>query len=104
MPVEGAKAFARFAREKTLPGIQYNSVADLLRKAGDIGTTILHQVKTCKMSFGCHGRGHDRLRVLGLDGLRVVNISTMPTIIPGNTNSPVVIIAGWMAEMILQDH
>ncbi|RJG41184.1 GMC family oxidoreductase [Mesorhizobium sp. DCY119] len=98
-----AKAVARFAPEEMLPGTQYDSDEDLLRKAGDIGTTIFHPVGTCKMGSGTMAVVDDRLRVHGLDGLRVVDASIMPTIVSGNTNSPVIMIAEKAAEMILRD-
>jgi choline dehydrogenase len=98
-----AKAVARFAPEEMLPGTQYDSDEDLLRKAGDIGTTIFHPVGTCKMGSGRMAVVDDRLRVHGLDGLRVVDASIMPTIVSGNTNSPVIMIAEKAAEMILRD-
>ncbi len=98
-----AKAVARFAPEEMLPGIEYESDADLIRKAGDIGTTIFHPVGTCKMGSDTMAVVDDRLRVHGLDGLRVVDASIMPTIVSGNTNSPVIMIAEKAAEMILQD-
>jgi choline dehydrogenase-like flavoprotein len=73
--------------------------------AGDIGTTIFHPVGTAKM-----GRASDPLavvderpRVLGLERLRVVDASIMPTITSGNTNSPTVMIAERGAEMIRAD-
>ncbi|MBT1159692.1 GMC family oxidoreductase [Aminobacter anthyllidis] len=98
-----AKAVARFAPEEMLPGTQYDSDEDLLRKAGDIGTTIFHPVGTCKMGADNMAVVDDRLRVHGLEGLRVVDASIMPTIVSGNTNSPVIMIAERAAEMILRD-
>jgi choline dehydrogenase len=79
--------------------------AALLKAAGDIGTTIFHPVGTAKM-----GRSTDpsavvdeRLRVIGLDRLRVVDASIMPTITSGNTNSPTIMIAEKGAAMLRAD-
>ncbi|RVB97800.1 GMC family oxidoreductase, partial [Mesorhizobium sp. M7A.F.Ca.CA.002.15.2.1] len=98
-----ARAVARFAPEEMLPGTQYDSDEELIRKAGDIGTTIFHPVGTCKMGSDTMAVVDDGLRVHGLAGLRVVDASIMPTIVSGNTNSPVVMIAEKAAEMILQE-
>ncbi len=89
-----------------LPGPQVgDDDASLMKAAGDIGTTIFHPVGTAKM-----GRDTDpsavvdaRLRCIGLDGLRVVDASVMPTITSGNTNSPTIMIAEKGAAMILED-
>ncbi|RWQ44125.1 MAG: GMC family oxidoreductase [Mesorhizobium sp.] len=98
-----ARAVARFAPEEMLPGAQYEGDEDLVRKAGDIGTTIFHPVGTCKMGADPMAVVDGRLRVHGISGLRIVDASIMPTIVSGNTNSPVVMIAEKASEMILQD-
>ena len=85
------------------PGPQFESDDDLARLAGDIGTTIFHPVGTAKM-----GPASDplavvdaRLRVHGIERLRVVDASVMPTITSGNTNAPTLMIAERAAEWIL---
>ncbi|MFL5107823.1 MAG: GMC oxidoreductase, partial [Xanthobacteraceae bacterium] len=79
--------------------------ASLIKAAGDIGTTIFHPVGTAKM-----GRATDplavvdeRLRVLGLERLRVVDASVMPTITSGNTAAPTMMIAEKGAMLIQED-
>jgi choline dehydrogenase-like flavoprotein len=79
--------------------------ASLAKAAGDIGSTIFHPVGTAKM-----GRDNDpmavvdeRLRVFGLERLRVIDASVMPTITSGNTNSPTIMIAEKGATMIGED-
>ena len=78
-----------------MPGPQFQSEAELVQAAGQIGTTIFHPVGTCRM-----GRADDatavvdtELRVRGIAGLRVIDASVMPTITSGNTNAPVMMIA-----------
>ncbi len=98
-----AKAIARFEPEEMLPGPQITDRDDLVRKVGDIATTIFHPVGTCKMGSDDMAVVDERLRVHGLGSLRVVDASIMPTIVSGNTNSPVIMIAEKASEMILQD-
>jgi choline dehydrogenase len=98
-----AKAIARFEPEEMLPGPQITGRDDLVRKVGDIATTIFHPVGTCKMGSDAMAVVDERLRVQGLGSLRVVDASIMPTIVSGNTNSPVIMIAEKASEMILQD-
>ncbi|TAM97318.1 MAG: FAD-binding protein [Rhizobiaceae bacterium] len=98
-----AKALAKFVPEELLPGLEFDSDEDLAQKAGDIGTTIFHPVGTARMGSDPLAVVDERLRVHGLDGLRVVDASIMPTITSGNTNSPVIMIAEKASEMILAD-
>ncbi|BAT61685.1 alcohol dehydrogenase [acceptor] [Variibacter gotjawalensis] len=98
-------ALARYRPEEYLPGAKVVSDEDLATAAGDVGTTIFHPVGTAKMGLPSDPTAvvDERLRVIGLQGLRVVDASIMPTITSGNTNSPTIMIAEKGAEMILQD-
>ena len=100
-----APALARYAPQEILPGPQYQTEEELVRAAGDVGTTIFHPVGTCRMGTADDpGAVVDaRLRVFGVAGLRVVDASVMPTITSGNTNSPTLMIAERASEMIRAD-
>lgn len=92
-------ALQRYAPEELRPGIACQTDEDLLAAVGDIATTIFHPVGTVAM-----GRVLDaRLRVRGIERLRVVDASAMPVITSGNTNAPVMMIAEKGAQMILDD-
>jgi choline dehydrogenase len=98
-------ALAKYQPEEFLPGPEIQSDAELARAAGDIGTTIFHPVGTCKMGPDSDpGAVVDaRLRVRGVERLRVVDASVMPTITSGNTNSPTLMIAERGSNMIRED-
>ncbi|MDH6168790.1 choline dehydrogenase [Variovorax boronicumulans] len=97
-------ALAKYKPEEWKPGVQYQTDEDLARLAGDIATTIFHPVGTTKM--GADGDPmavlDAKLRVRGIQGLRVVDAGAMPTITSGNTNSPTLMMAekaaGWILE------
>ncbi|MCW5606252.1 MAG: GMC family oxidoreductase N-terminal domain-containing protein, partial [Burkholderiales bacterium] len=98
-------ALAKYQPEEWKPGLQFQSDDELARLAGDIANTIFHPVGTTKM-----GRDDDpmavvdsRLRVRGIEGLRVVDAGIMPKITSGNTNAPTLMIAEKAAGWIVAD-
>jgi choline dehydrogenase-like flavoprotein len=99
-------ALAKYRPQEFRPG---GSVDDsdpaLIHAAGDIGTTIFHPVGTAKMGLASDPLAvvDERLRVRGLQGLRVIDASVMPTITSGNTNTPTTMIADKGAGMVLED-
>jgi choline dehydrogenase len=101
--IMAAPALAPYEPEEWKPGPGVASDADLLRAAGDLGTTIFHPVGTCRMGGDTMAVVDDRLQVHGLAGLRVVDASIMPRITSGNTNAPTVMIAEKGAELIRAD-
>lgn len=98
--IMGQEAMARFTPEETAPGAKVATRDELLAYARGALSTTFHPVGTCRM-------GHDDMAVVtpdlvtrGLEGLRIVDASIMPTIPSGNTQAPVVMIAEKAADMI----
>jgi len=102
----GQRALKEFSPEEYLPGPGVgDDTASLVQAAGNIGTTIFHAVGTAKMGpvTDTDAVVDERLRVHGVDRLRVIDASIMPTITSGNTNMPTAMIAEKGAEIILHD-
>ena len=100
-------ALRKYLPVEYLPGaqVQDDDEAGLVKAAGDIGTTIFHPVGTARMGRDMDPRAvvDARLRVIGIERLRVIDASVMPSITSGNTNSPTMMIAEKGAAMILED-
>jgi choline dehydrogenase len=101
--IMGQPAISRYIIEELNPGEGVTSDADLLAFAREKGTTIFHPTSTCRMGADAKAVVDERLRVRGIKGLRVIDGSIMPTVVSGNTNAAIVMIAEKGAKMILQD-
>ena len=98
-------AYSKYEPQEYLPGVHIQTDEDLAEAAGNIALSIYHPVGTCKMGPSTDAAAvvDDKLRVHGIEGLRVVDASIMPNICSGNTNSPTIMIAEKGAAMILED-
>ena len=96
-------AIAAYSVEETLPGPGVQTDEQMTAYAKNFGNTIYHPVGTCRMGSGPSAVVDDRLRVHGIEGLRVIDASIMPTLTTGNTNAPTIMIGEKGAAMIRAD-
>ena len=110
--IEGVKIAQRIARQKPLqskiasshsPREDVVSDEDILEWVRNTATTIYHPAGTCKMGSDDQAVVDARLRVRGIEGLRVADCSIMPEIVSGNTNAPAIMIGEKASDLILQD-
>ena len=97
-------AFDEYRGEPAKPGPELNvdDDAELDNWLRDTGESLYHPVSTCKMGSDEMSVVDDKLKVHGIDGLRVVDASIMPTLIAGNTNAPAIMIAEKAADLVRQ--
>ena len=110
--VEGIRRAREIARAEPLddvrgpevwPGEDRTTDAELAEHIRETSHTVYHPVGTCKMGSDDEAVVDDELRVHGVNGLRVVDASVMPTITGGNTNAPTVAIAERAADLVLSE-
>ena len=98
------ETFKKYEPEEYRPGIHIQDDEDLVKAGSDYTQTIFHPVGTCKMGKDENAVVSDRLKVHGIQNLRVVDASIMPNITSGNTNAPTIMIAEKASDMIIQDN
>jgi len=96
-------ALAPYVAEEIIPGPAVNTDAEFEANIRRTAISNLHPVGTCRMGPDGESVVDPRLRVHGVDGLRVVDAAIMPTVPAGNTNAPTIMIAEKASDMILAD-
>jgi choline dehydrogenase len=91
-----------YVAEEFLPGPAVVTDEQMLQHARNCGGTVFHPTSTCKMGIDTMAVVDPELRVNGIDGLRVVDASVMPTVVSGNTNAATIMIAEKAADLVRQ--
>ena len=95
-----APALKPYVVEEVYPGSKVTSDEDILAFCRQTGSTVYHPTSTCRMGNDPLAVVDQRLRVRGIEGLRVVDASVMPDLMSGNTNAPVIMIAEKGADLV----
>jgi choline dehydrogenase-like flavoprotein len=99
--VFAAAAFARYHAGEVAPALPIQSDADLAAYVRAEAYTVHHPVGSCRIGVDADAVVDPNLRVIGVDGLRVADASVFPSIVGGNTNATVVMVAEKAADLIL---
>ena len=102
--IASAPALKPYIIDEFVPGTQYQSDEELLEAVRLHSQTIYHPTSTCKMGNDDSSVVDSRLKVHGIEGLRVADASIMPEIVSGNTNAPTIMIAEKASDLILNDY
>ena len=96
------ETFKKYEPEEYRPGTHITDDEELIKAASEHAQTIFHPVGTCKMGNNEEAVVNDKLKVHGIENLRVIDASIMPNITSGNTNAPTIMIAEKASDMILK--
>ena len=96
-------ALRDYVRDEILPGAASQSDEELVDYVRRSGVSNQHPTSSCAMGHGPNTVVDPRLRVHGIEGLRVADASIMPVVVGGNTNAPTIMIAEKCASMMLED-
>ncbi len=102
--IMNAPAMASMRVTEIAPGVSETSDTAILDWVKRVAETTYHPVGTCKMGSDPLAVVDARLRVHGIEGLRVADASIMPTLTSGNTNAPSIMIGEKAADMVARDH
>ena len=98
-----AHALKPYVVDEVYPGTNITNDEDVLDFCRNTGSTVYHPTSTCRMGNDPLAVVDQRLKVCGIEALRVVDASVMPDLMSGNTNAPTIMIAEKASDMILQD-
>jgi choline dehydrogenase len=101
--IAGQPALQPYVAEEIAPGPATTSDSDMEAFVRLTGVSNHHPSSTCAMGTGTNSVVDPRLRVHGIDGLRIADASIMPSVVAGNTNAPSIMIGEKAAAMILED-
>ncbi|MDA8870345.1 GMC family oxidoreductase N-terminal domain-containing protein [Rhizobiaceae bacterium] len=101
--VASQPALRDYIAEELAPGLEVANADELLAFVRAKGSSIFHPSSTCRMGCDDASVVDPRLKVRGIDGLRIADASIMPTIVSGNTNAACIMIGEKAADMILED-